>query len=93
MTGRESVSIARRVGLDARITVTVMPTGDKETRMSAAARYVLSRTMLIRNTQNSSQTMSHRIDLASNQAGTFPGTVACRPSGVLEADVLSAFAP
>jgi len=49
--------------------------------------------MLIRNTQNSSQTMSHRIDLASNQAGTFPGTVACRPSGVLEADVLSAFAP
>jgi hypothetical protein len=93
MAGRETVSIARGMALDARITVTVMATGDKETRMSATARYVLSRTMLIRNTQNGSQTMSQRRDLASNQRGTFPGTVARRPSGVLEAGVLSAFAP
>jgi hypothetical protein len=93
MAGRETVSIARGMVLDAGNTVAMIPTGDKETRMSATARYVLSRTMLIRNTQNGSRTMSHRIDLASNQEGRFPGTVACRPSGVLEAGVLSAFAP
>jgi len=92
MTGREIVSIARRMGLDARMAVAVTPIGDKDTRLSATARYVLSRTMLIRHTQGGLQSISHRIDFASNE-GTFPDIVACRPSGMLEADALSAFAP
>ena len=93
MTGRAIVSIARRMGLDARIAVAVTPIGDKDTRLSATARYVLSRTLLIRDTQGGLQTISHRIDFASNNEGTFPGIVACRPSGMLEAEALSAFAP
>jgi len=93
MTGREIVSIARRMMLDARIAVTVAPVGDKNTRISATARYVLSRTLLIHDTQGGAQTISHRINFTSDQEAAFPGAVACRPSGMLEADALSAFAP
>ena len=93
MTGREIVSITRRMELDARIAVTVTPIGDKDTRISAAARYVLSRTMFVRDAQGGVQSISHRINFTSDQEGTFPGTVACRPSGTLEAEALSAFAP
>jgi hypothetical protein len=90
MTGREIVSIARRMTLDARIAVTVIPMGDKDTRISATARYVLSRTMLIRDTQGGARTISHRINFTSDQEGAFPGAVVCRASGMLETDALSA---
>lgn len=90
MTGREIVSIERRMELDARIVVMVTPIGEKETRISATARYILSRTMQIRDTQDRLQTISQTINFASDQEGTFPGAVVCRPSGMLEADVLAA---
>lgn len=92
MTGREILSIARQMGLEARIAVAVTPVGEKETRISATARYALSRTMLVRDTQGRVETISHLINFTSDQEGTFPGAVACRPSGMLEADVLSTFA-
>jgi hypothetical protein len=92
MTGREILSIARQMGLEARIAVKVTPIGEKETQISATAQYVLARTMLVRDTQGRVQTISHLINFTSDQEGTFPGAVACRPSGMLETDVLSAFA-
>jgi len=92
MTGREILSIARQMVLEARIEVAVTPVGEKETRISATARYALSRIMLVRDTQGRSETISHLINFNSDQEGTFPGAVVCRPSRVLEADVLSAFA-
>jgi hypothetical protein len=92
MTGREIVSIARRMTLDARIAVTVIPMGDNDTRISATARYVLSRTLSIRDTQGGVRTVSDRINFTSDQEGAFPGTVACRASGMLETDALSALA-
>jgi len=92
MTGREILSIARQMGLDARIEVAVTPVGEKETQISATARYVLSRTMLVRDTQGRLETISHLINFTTDQEGTFPGAVACRPNGMLESDVLSAFA-
>jgi hypothetical protein len=93
MTGREIVSIARQMVLDAQIAVTAIPIGSQAARVSASARYVLSRTMHIRDTQGDVQIISDHISFASDQEGSFPGGVACRASGQLEADVLSAFAP
>ena len=92
MTGREIVSIARRMALDARVSVTVTPIGDKNTRLSATAHYALSRTMVIRDTHGGAQTISHRINFTSDHEGAFPGVVACRANGMLETDALSAFA-
>lgn len=92
MTGREIVSIERRMELGARIAVMLTPIGEKETRISATVQYILSRTMQIRDTQDRLQTISQITNFSSDQEGTFPGgVVACRPSGVLEADVLAAF--
>lgn len=93
MTGREIVSIARHMVLDAQIAVSATPIGSQETLVSASARYVLSRTMHIRDTQGGVETLSDRISFTSGQEGSLPGAVACRASGQLEADVLSAFAP
>lgn len=93
MTGREIVSIARHMVLDAQIAVTATPIGRTETQVSVSARYVLTRTMHIRDTQGGVKTLSHRINFTSGQEGSFPGAVACRASGHLEAEVLSAFAP
>ncbi len=93
MTGREILSIARRMQLEARIAVALTPIGSEGTRVSATTRYVLSRTLLIRDTQGRSQTISHLIRFTSDRGEAFPGMIACRPTGALEADVLSAFAP
>ncbi len=93
MTGKEIVAIARRTQLDARIAVTLIPLGSNATRVSTTTRYVLSRTILIRDTQGRSQTISHLIRFTSDRGEAFPGVIACRPTGTLEADVLSAFAP
>lgn len=93
MTGREIVSIARQMVLDAQIAVTAIPIGSQAARVSASAGYVLSRTMHIRDTQGGVQMASDHIRFTSDQEGSFPGGVACRASGQLEADVLSAFAP
>jgi hypothetical protein len=93
MTGKEIVSIARQMALDARIAVTAAPIANKETRVSVSAHYALSRTMHIRDTQGSVQTVSHLARFTSDDDGTFPGAVVCRASGKLEADVLSAVTP
>jgi hypothetical protein len=93
MTGREIVSIARQMVLDAQIAVTAIPIGSQAARVSASARYVLARTMRIRDTQGGVRTASDHISFTSDQEGSFPGGVACRANGQLEADVLSAFAP
>jgi hypothetical protein len=93
MTGREIVSVARRMTLDARIAVTLTPIGSTETQISATTRYALSRTLLIRDTQGRSQTIANRIHFTSGRAEAFPGAVVCRPTGALEADVLSVVAP
>lgn len=93
MTGTEIVSIARRMVLEARIVVTAIPIGRKETQLSVNAQYSLSRTMHVRDAQGSVQTISHLTRFASDQDGIFPGAVVCRARGTLEADVLSAFTP
>jgi len=93
MTGREIVSIARQMSLDAQIAVTANPIGSQAVRVAASARYALARTMHIRDTQGGVRTASHHISFTSDQEGSFPGGVACRASGQLEADVLSVFAP
>ena len=93
MTGKEIVSIARQMALDARIAVTAAPIASKETRVLVSAHYALSRTMHIRDTRGSVQTISHLTRFTSEEDGAFPGAVVCRASGKLEADVLSAFTP
>lgn len=93
MTGKEIVSIARQMLLDARITLTVAAIGNNETRVSVSAQYTLTRTMHVRDTQGSVQALSHVAGFASDQEGAFPGAVVCRASGTLEADVVAAFTP
>jgi hypothetical protein len=93
MTGREIVSIARHMLLDAKIAVNATPIGSQSTQVSASVRYALLRTMHIRDTQGNVQTVSDRTSFTSDQEGSLPGAVACRASGQLEADVLAAFAP
>ncbi len=93
MTGKEIVSIARQMALDARIVVTAAPVGITETRLTARAQYTLSRTMHIRDTQGGVQTFAHLTRFTSDQDGTCPGAVGCRATGALEADVLAALAP
>jgi hypothetical protein len=91
MTGTEILSIARQMEMHAQIAVTVTSVGETETQLSATAQYALSRTMLVLDTQRRSRTISHIIRFNSDQEGAFPGAVACRPTGMLEMDVLSAF--
>jgi hypothetical protein len=93
MTGKEIVSIVRRRQLDARIALTLTPIGSKATRVSITTRYMLSGTMLIGHTQDRLQTTSHLIRFTSDRGDAFPGVVACWPTGRLEADVVSVFAP
>lgn len=93
MTGKEIVSIARQMQLEAGITMTVAAIGNNETRVSVSAEYSLSRTMHIRDTQGSVQALSHVTRFVSGQEGAFPGAVVCRATGTLEADVVAAFTP
>lgn len=89
MTGREILSVAREMNVEARFTVTVVGTGTRQARLSVDGRYELTRTMTVRDTQGRSRTSSHTVRFASGQEARFPGTVTCRPNGELEAQVLS----
>lgn len=93
MTGTEILSIVRRLTLDARIAVTMTAVDTTATRISATTRYTLVRTMLVHDAKRRSRTISDFISFDTGQEATFPGAVACRASGMLETDVLSAFTP
>jgi len=92
MTGREILLIARTMTLDGRVTVTVTALSARETRISANARYALTRILLVRDTQGRSESISQHIDFDSGQEGVFPGAILCVPNGRLEREALSAFA-
>ena len=92
MTGKEILIVARRMAVEIRLTATVVRIGALRTRVSAGARYILTRTMTTRDTQGRVRTTSDAIHFASGQEAVFSGTVTCRPSGRLEMEVLSASA-
>jgi hypothetical protein len=92
MTGKEILFVVRQMHLEARVTVTTVDTGAQRTSVSVDTRYVLTRTMTVRDTQDLARTTSHVVHFASGQEEAFPGAVTCRPNGRLEAEVLSALA-
>jgi hypothetical protein len=92
VTGKEILFIDRQMIMEGRLTVTVAAVSAGETQVSAHAHYVLTRTLMVRDTQGHTQTVSHLIDFGSGQEGAFPGLVTCRPTGHFERDALSALA-
>lgn len=92
MTGKEILVVARGMTVEIRLTATVSRVDARRTRVSASARYVLTRTLTTRDAQDRERTTSHAIHFGSEHGAAFPGPVTCRASGALEAEVLSASA-
>ena len=90
MTGHEILVITRRMHLDGRLNLTVVDAGSQQTQISANAQYTLTRTLIARDTQGQSRTLSQRITFPSHHEGAFPGDVTCRSNGVLEKEALAA---
>jgi len=92
MTGKEILVVVRQMHLEARVTITSVGTGALRTSVSVDTRYVLTRTMTVRDTHDRARTTSDVVHFASGQEEAFPGVVTCQPNGRLEAEVLSAVA-
>jgi hypothetical protein len=80
--------ITRQMSLEARLNVTLAEIGATRTRISVHARYAVTRTLTVRDTQGRPRITSNVILFNSGQEGAFPGTGTCRPTGLLEKDVL-----
>jgi len=89
MTGKEILVIDREMSLEGNLTLTVATAGTNSTQVSASARYVLTRTLAVRDVLGRSQTLSHLAEFGSNGEGTFPGPLTCRATGAWEYDVFS----
>jgi hypothetical protein len=80
--------ITRQMILEGRLNVTIAETDATRTRVSVHARYAVTRTLTVRDTQGGSRITSNTILFNSGQEGAFPGTGTCRPTGLLEKEVL-----
>jgi hypothetical protein len=80
--------ISRQMNLEARLNVTVAEMDATRTRISVHARYAVTRTLTVRDTQGRPRNTSNVILFNSSQESAFPGTGTCRPTGLLEKDVL-----
>jgi hypothetical protein len=88
-TGKEILIIDRQMRLDGDLTLTAVAVGTNATQVTASARYVLTRTLTVRDTLGRSQTVSHLAEFGSNREGTFPGPMTCRANGAWEYEVFS----
>lgn len=89
MTGKEILLIDREMSLEGNLTLTLATAGPGSTLVSANARYVLTRTLEVRDVFGRSQTLSHLVEFGSNGEGTFPGPLTCRATGAWEYEVFS----
>jgi hypothetical protein len=91
--GTEILVVDRRMTLEGRLTVSVVAINGSQTQVSANAHYALTRVVTTRDTTDRAQTLSHVVDFGSGHEAAFPGAVTCRPTGMLENEVLSALGP
>lgn len=89
MTGKEILLIDREMNLEGNLTLTIAAAGTDRTQVSANARYVLTRTLAVRDVRGRSQTLSHLAEFGSNGEGAFPGMLTCRSTGAWEYEVFS----
>jgi hypothetical protein len=93
MTGKEILVVARRMTVEIRAIATVSRVEARRTRVSLSTRYTLTRTLTIRDALDREHTASDAIQFGAERGASFPGRIACRATGALEAAMLSASAP
>lgn len=82
--------VNRKMKLDTRIQINIQDTGAKTTGVSLTARYILARTVVMRDTRGRSKTLDDAVSFSSGEEGSLPGSsgVRCRSNGQLEQSVL-----
>lgn len=93
MTGKEILIITRKMTLDGRLTIKVVAIGPAQTQVSANADFLVTRTLMVRDTEGRSQTSSDSATFSSGLDGGFPGPLTCRSTGTLETEVASTLGP
>lgn len=89
MTGKEILVVSRRMAVEIRVAATVSRVEARRTRVSVSGRYTLARILTTRDAQDRERTASDAIQFGSEHGASFPGPIACRSTGALEATVLS----
>jgi hypothetical protein len=89
VTGKEILVIDRQMTLDGDLTLTIAAVGANSTQVSASARYVLTRTLVMRDVLGRVQTVSHLAEFGGEREGSLPGLITCRATGAWEYDVFS----
>jgi hypothetical protein len=83
--------VSRKMNLEGRMNIIVEEIDVNRSRVTTNTRYVLTKTLIVRNVQGYSNTFTDSISFNSGQEGTFPGSlgITCQATGRLEEEVLS----
>ncbi len=88
MLNGELYAYQRKMELEGRINLIFEALGKNETRVTANTRYVMTKTILVRNMRGQTRSDKDSIPFNSGEGAQFPGQTECRATGSLEKRVL-----